>query len=52
MKCYVWDCNQKAIVFIKLTTGSSMELPCCERHASQFPIEYVRVPMEKEVEPK
>ena len=58
MKCYVWNCSQKAVIFIELTTPPYKKMPCCQRHADEFPKEYPRVKLDehgkslKEAEPK
>jgi len=43
MKCYVWNCNQEAVIFIEFTTEDHKRMPCCQRHADEFPENYPRV---------
>jgi hypothetical protein len=52
MKCYVWNCNQKAVVFVELTIPPYSRMPCCQRHADEFPKEYPRVKLEDEEKDK
>lgn len=48
MKCYVWDCSEKAVIYIELTTKPYERMPCCQEHADQFPDDYPRVKRNKE----
>jgi len=43
MKCYVWNCSSEAVVFIELTTPPNKRVPCCRKHADEFPEDYPRV---------
>jgi len=47
IKCYVWNCHKKAVIFIELTTEPYDRMPCCQKHADQFPEHYPRVKTNK-----